>query len=132
MIERRAFTTLFSGVLIGWPPVAHGQQTRKAWHLAILTNSEPVDRTSGRRERHWTAFFDELRGLGYEEGRNLAVAWHSSQLDPGRVADLARSVAASKPDAIFTPDVRMPGILKTAAAEIPVVAIIAEPVGSGV
>ncbi|HJQ56174.1 MAG TPA: ABC transporter substrate-binding protein, partial [Vineibacter sp.] len=131
-MRRRAFATLCSGATLSWPFIARAQQRDRLYTLAILAPSEPVDRTTGKRERHWTAFFDELRRLGYEEGRNLAVAWHASQLDAAGAADLARRVAAHKPDAIYTPDVRMAAILKTVAAQTPVVAVISDPVGSGV
>ena len=92
------------------------QQPVKTHLLAILTHIDAVDRTTGQQARYWTAFFNQLRDLGYEEGSNLAVTWHSSQVDAERVAE-------RKPDVIFTPDARIAMFLKTMAAAIPAVAI---------
>jgi putative ABC transport system substrate-binding protein len=104
----------------------------KSPHLAILTHIDQVDRTTGMREPYWTAFFDELRRLGYDDGRNLTVTWTSSQVDASRAAELVRGVAERKPDVIFTPDARMAIFLRTEAPTIPAVAITVDPVGSGV
>ena len=104
--------------------VCSARSSRSKTHLlAILTHIDAVDRTTGQQARYWTAFFNQLRDLGYEEGSNLAVTWHSSQVDAERAADLVRRVAERKPDVIFTPDARIGMFLKTMAAAIPAVAI---------
>jgi putative ABC transport system substrate-binding protein len=131
-MRRRAFTSLAIGGIAAVPLGARAQSSGKARRLAILTQMEPVDRATGKRERYWTAFFEELHRLGHEEGRNFVVTWHSSQVDAGRAVELARSVGESRPDAIFTPDARMAIMLKTAAAAIPTVAVTFDPVDSGV
>jgi putative ABC transport system substrate-binding protein len=131
-MRRRDLITRASAATVVWPVAMRARAQGRTYRLAILTHFEPVDRATGKRERYWMAFFDELRRLGYHESLNLAVAWHSSQVDAGRAADLARTIAGSRPDAIFTPDARMASVLKTAAAAIPVVAITVDPVGSGV
>jgi putative ABC transport system substrate-binding protein len=128
-MRRRAVLAL-AGAGFASPRLTRGQQ--RSYSLAIVTHTEPVDRATGRRERYWAAFLDELARLGYEDGRNLAIAWHSSQVDAERAAELARAVAARRPDAIFTPDARMGIVLKQSAAPIPVVAITIDPVGSGI
>jgi putative ABC transport system substrate-binding protein len=129
---RRNFIKGIAGSAAAWPFEARAQQPVKTHLLAILTHMDAVDRTTGKQPRYWTAFFNQLRGLGYEEGGNLAVTWHSSQVDAERAAELVRRVAERKPDLIFTPDARIAMFLKTMAAAIPAVAITVDPVGSGV
>jgi putative ABC transport system substrate-binding protein len=131
-MRRRAFTSVTIGGIAVVLRGARAQPSDKVRRLTILTQMEPVDRATGKQQRYWTAFFEELRRLGHEEGRNVAVTWHSSQGDAGRAVELARSVAESRPDAIFTPDARMAMVLKTAAAAIPTVAVTFDPVASGV
>jgi putative ABC transport system substrate-binding protein len=128
-MKRRNIIALIGGAAA---TAARAQQPVKTYHLAILTHIDPVDRTTGTRERYWTGFFDELRRLGYEDGRNLSVTWHSSQVDADHAAELVRSIAERKPDVIFTPDARMAILIKTMAAAIPAVALTVDPVGSGV
>src|SRR5215218_9431712 len=112
-MRRRDIIAFLGGAAAAWPLAARAQQPVKTYYLAILTHFDAVDRTTGKQERHWAAFFNELRRLGYEEGRNLAVTWHSSQVDADRAAELARIVAERKPDVIFTSDARMAMFLKT-------------------
>lgn len=131
-MRRRNIITLIGGAAAASAFSARAQQPVKTYHLAILTHFDSVDPTTGKQERYWTAFFDELRRLGYEEGRNLSVSWYSSQVDAGRATALVQSVVERRPDTIFTPDARMGIVLKTVAAAIPVVAITVDPVGSGV
>jgi putative ABC transport system substrate-binding protein len=97
----------------------------------ILAPAALVDTATGKRDRVWMAFFDELRRLGYEEGRNLTVAWHSSEGDAQRVATLARDVVGLRPDVIYAPDGRMAAALKAATASIPIVTVTSEPVALG-
>src|SRR5918995_3381977 len=130
-MRRRKFITLLGGAGVAWPLAARAQQLGKVYRLAILFQSAPVDRVTGTRHRFWTAFFEELRRLGYYEGQNLAVEWRSSEGDATHVRELARQVVALKPDTIFTPDFRMAGALKAATTTIPIVTITADPIGVG-
>ena len=131
-MKRREFITLLGAAAVDWPRGAHAQQPVRVHRLAVLTHIDRLNRATGNQERYWTAFFDELRRLGWAENHNLAVTWHSSQLDADRAAELVRSIAERKPDAIFTPDARMATFVRTMAGAIPAVAITVDPVGSGV
>ena len=128
-MRRRQAIAILAGAA-AWPIAVRAAD--KVHRLAILSHFELVDRATGARERYWKVFFDELRRLGYEEDRNLRVVWFSTQSDAGSATETARTAAAQSPDTIFTPDSRMASVLKTAAAAIPVVAIMVDPVGSGV
>jgi putative ABC transport system substrate-binding protein len=130
-VRRREFISLLGSAATAWPLAAPAQQAGKAHRLAILTQSEPVDRETGARQRIWTAFFEELRRLGHEEGRTLAVEWRSSAGDAKHRSELAAQVVALKPDAVFTPDVEMARALKAATSAIPIVTIAGQPVALG-
>jgi putative ABC transport system substrate-binding protein len=77
------------------------------------------------------AFFKELRQLGYIEGGNLRVERYSGEGRTEHYADLARDVVLSHPDLIFTVTTRMTQHFKATATTIPIVAYLADPVGSG-
>ena len=124
--------TLIAALAASGAQPAAAQAPGRTYRLAILTQATPVDPVTGRRERAWTAFFDELRRLGYEESGNLAVTWHSSEGEMARASEAARRVVALGPDAIFSPDARMASVLRTAAGTIPVVTVTVDPVGAGV
>jgi putative ABC transport system substrate-binding protein len=131
MISRRQLILAFGVAPIVWSRAVRAQQAGKVYRLAILTQAEPIDQSTGKRDRAWTAFFDELRRLGNEEGRNLVVMVHSSEGDAQRAGEVARQIVELQPDVIFSPDVRMAGHLKVATPTIPVVAITLDPVGTG-
>lgn len=128
-MRRRNFIGL-TGVAAVSPLAAFAQPAGKTHRLAVLSQSPPVDSTTGKRHRIWLAFYEELQRLGFVERQNLTVDWRLSTGTDRQIAELAREIAAMKPDAIFTPDQRMAGALKAAAA-IPVVAILSDPVGFG-
>jgi len=130
-LRRREFIAFLGGAGVAWPLPTRAQHSGKVYRLAILVQAEPIDRATGTRHRFWTAYFEELRRLGYTEGRNLSVEWHPSAGDAKHVTELARHVAGRKPDAIFTPDQRMTGALKAAKTTIPIVAILSDPVSFG-
>jgi putative tryptophan/tyrosine transport system substrate-binding protein len=59
------------------------------------------------------------------------VEWYSSAGDAERVSQLARQVAANKPDIIFSPDTQMARVLKATTSTIPIVVIADDPVLQG-
>jgi putative ABC transport system substrate-binding protein len=112
---------------------ARAQQTPKVHRIAIIISVGSVtDITETSSLRIWRAFFQELRRLGYVEGRNLIVERYSGEWRTGHFAELVGDVVRSKPDLIVTPT-NVPEVqhLKAATATIPIVAIMADPVGFG-
>ena len=76
-------------------------------------------------------FFQELRRLGYADGRNLVVERYSAEGHLDRLADLARTVVSSHPDAIVTHGSFLP-TFKAATTTIPIVAIMGDPLRAGI
>jgi putative ABC transport system substrate-binding protein len=112
---------------------ARAQQPAKVHRIAIIAAAAPVTEiTETSSLRLYRALFQELRRLGYVEGRNLIVERYSGEGRTEHYAEVARVVVTSKPDLILAP-INIPGVqdLKAATATIPIVAITADPVGFG-
>jgi putative ABC transport system substrate-binding protein len=77
------------------------------------------------------AFFQELRRLGYAEGPNLVIDRYSDEGQEERYDELAREVVRLKPDVIFAIAVPIALKLKAATATIPIVGLVADPLGTG-
>jgi len=73
-----------------------------AKRLAIFHPTRPPEQlTPEGGYRLYKIYFEELNRLGYIEGQNLIVERYSALGQPGRIADLARQIAASRPDVIL-------------------------------
>ena len=81
---------------------------------------------------YYRAFFEELRRLGYVEGRNLAVARYSAEGRTEHYAELAREVVRTKPDVVVTVRSGMVRTFKAASSTIPIIAVTADPVALGI
>jgi len=66
------------------------------------------------------AFFDELRNLGYVEGRNITVLRRSAEGQPERLRQLAEDLVREKVDVIVCAGAVAPAAIK-ATQEIPIV-----------
>lgn len=80
----------------------------------------------------YTAFDDELRKLGWVEGRNLTVERKGAEGRYERLPELAAELVRSKPDLIIAASPQPARAAKDATSEIPVVfSFVADPVGVG-
>jgi hypothetical protein len=73
-MRRRQFITLLGGVAVAWPLAAHAQQTGKMPRIGFLGNS------TAALENLVGPFRDGLRALGYEEGRNIVIEYHTRSI----------------------------------------------------
>jgi putative tryptophan/tyrosine transport system substrate-binding protein len=129
---------LSSATLLG---PAHAQQTGKVYHLAFISPgtrppsgpsiNEPISKTSPDR-RVWDAFLDELRQLGYVEGKNLIVERYYGEGRVERFRELASNVIRRNPDLIYTSSHDMLLVLKAATTTIPIVGLASDPVAFGI
>jgi len=121
----RRDTVLALLALLGAPLAAEAQQ-RKVSRIGFLSQAsgpdEPIE-----------AFRDELRGLGYTEGRNLLIEYRWAAGNRERLAELATELVRLKVDLIVTRGTRASAEAKRATSTIPIVmAVAAEPVGTGI
>ena len=130
-MRRRDFIPAF-GTAVAWPLAPRAQQAGRISRVAVLAGGETAaDLSETSRLRQWRAWHDELRRLGYIEGRNLVIDSRSPEGDSRRIPELVRQIISAKPDVIFTPRTDALEAIRTATTTIPIVAITSEPVRLG-
>jgi hypothetical protein len=99
-MKRREFITLAGGAA-AWPFAAAAQQPAATKRIAIV---HPDDKSNMNVNGGpaYKAFFEELRDLGHVEGQNLLVERYSGEGRTDHYAELARDVASTHPDLIFS------------------------------
>ena len=126
-MRRREFIGLISGA-VAWPLAARAQQpSAKVFRIGFL-GSATADNLPKRPE----AFRAGLRDLGYQEGRDFVIEyrWADGNYDrlPALIADLARLNV----DVIVTHGTPAALAAKTATTIPVVLAVVADPLGSGI
>ena len=108
------------------PSAALAQQQGKTWRIGYLaTTSGPDESVFALRE--------QLRKLGYVEGRNIAYEYRWAAGRQERVQDLADELVRLKVDVIVTRTTFVAAAAKRATTTIPIVmASTQNPVGAGV
>jgi putative ABC transport system substrate-binding protein len=130
-VRRREFIAGLGGAA-AWRLVARAQQSDRTPRLAIITPTAPVaEITEISHLPPYRALFNELRKLGYVEGRNLVVDRYSAEGRPERYPDLAREVVRTRPDVILALTNLLVSSLQTATDTIPIVGLVADPVQFG-
>lgn len=128
-MRRREFIRTIAGSLAFSPRVANAQQPTKQRRIALVAPARTVAEL--RTSPYYKAFLDELARLGFVEGRNLLVDRYSGNGQIDTYPDVAREVVGSNPEVILTSALPMSLSLKRATATIPIVAIVGDPVASG-
>jgi len=127
-VKRRAFITLLGGAA-AWPLAARAQQAGMRC-IGVLMAYAHSD-TEG--QLHFGAFRDELRRLGWIEGRTVAI--EARWAPPGDVAardGFAKEIVALRPDLIIAHSTPNTAALLRLTKTIPIVfAQVADPVESG-
>jgi putative ABC transport system substrate-binding protein len=107
------------------PHLAFAQQPSKVWRVGYL------GQTAGSNAND-AALVDELRSLGYVEGRNLAIEYRWAAGNMERLPELAAELVRLKLDLIVTTATEPVRAAKRATSTIPLVMTGAsDPVGSG-
>src|SRR5262245_17953525 len=103
---------------------AQAQSPPKTYRIAIVSPSAPVAEMSENSDHPLLrAFFQELRRLGYVEGRNLVVERYSGEGHPERLSLLAAEIVRANPDAIVvSAGALLARSVKSATDTIPIVA----------
>jgi putative ABC transport system substrate-binding protein len=83
------------------PLVARAQQSTKMKRIAMVHPSDPPDSMFPSVHPFYQAFFDELNGVGFVEGKNLIVERYSAEGDTRRYLPMMRDVLDARPDAIY-------------------------------
>jgi putative ABC transport system substrate-binding protein len=124
-MKRREFITLLGGAAVGWPLAARAQPSRVA-RIGVLYIGL-ADSESFKNELR-----KGLRELGYVEGQNIVFEFRSAEGQLDRLAGLAAELVQLKVDVIVTLYVPPSLAAKHATREIPIVAIVGDPVETGI
>jgi len=130
-MTRRAFTFALSALWVclgfGGPPrSAQGQPAlrRRIGVLLVLLSPEGKEAQAFRRG---------LQDAGYIEGRDVVIEWRSANGDYTRLPQLAVDLVERKVDVIVVDTTQATQAAQRDTSAIPIVmAIVADPVGSGV
>src|SRR5262245_48804536 len=109
-------------------PLARAQPSGKIYRIAIVHPSTPPLLMNERGGSPWQALFEELRRLGYEEGRNLKVERYSAEGREDIYSQLAKQMLATPPDLIFSPGVGVVQFYAEAAGRVPIIGIVSDTV----
>ena len=127
MSTRREFITLLGGATAAWPLAARAQQPSKLPTIGYLGAT-----TRDGESQQIAAFVQQLRNIGWVEGRNVVIEYRWVEGRSGRAADITAEFVRLKVDVIVT--WATPNVIaaKEATASIPIVfAVAADPVGTG-
>ena len=104
---------------------ARAQQASKVWRIGWLSLLPGPSELS-------EAFREQLRSLGYVEGRNLSIDFRWAAGSTDRLQDMARELVQIKVDVILAPTGPAAMAAKRATNSIPIVmATVPDPVGLG-
>lgn len=127
MMERRAFLTVVGGSVVAGPLIANAQRSTSPRRIGVLF----VLLSSTGKEA--LAFRQGLRDAGYAEGRDVLIEWRSASGDYARVPQLAAELVDRKVEVIVADTTQATQAAQRATSTVPIVmAIVADPVGSGV
>jgi len=76
-MNRRDFTRCLAGAAAGWPLAARAQQPDRVMRIGVLGPRPENTGISRGVAAGYPAMLDELRKLGFSEGRNLTVEFRT-------------------------------------------------------
>ena len=125
-MRRREFIALL-GCAVGVPIASSAEQLTKLPTIGFLGQS-----TRSAASEWAAAFVERLRGLGWFEGRNIAIEYRWGEGRNERFAEIAAEFVRLKVDVIVTSGTPTVFAVKQATSTIPIVfATAGDPVGTG-
>ena len=120
-MRRRKFITLLGGAA-AWPLAALAEQAGRTYRLGCLLPSPPNE---------YVAFFDGLRRRGFIEGQNLTVQYRAYGQHVDLIPQYAADLVKARVDVIAASGDETVRAIQQATKTIPIVAIGADLLGSG-
>jgi hypothetical protein len=77
-MNRRGFLAASVGAVVR-PDIAGARDPGKVYRVAALGGAFPALQMTEAKDRNFKGFFEELRRLGFEGGRNLGVERRSAE-----------------------------------------------------
>jgi putative ABC transport system substrate-binding protein len=124
-VTRRQFITLLGGAA-AWPLAARGQPRDQTARVGILTlGGTPANPL-------FAAFRQEMRGLGYVEGRNVVLEFRSAADDPKRLPELAAELVRLSVNVMLVEGTAAAKAASEETSSIPIVmGVVADPLEAG-
>jgi putative ABC transport system substrate-binding protein len=127
-MQRREFITLLGGAA-AWPIAANAQQADQVRRVGVLSN---IAESDVEAQSMVAALHEELRTLGWVNGRNLQVDHRWAAGDPERATAFAKELVALKPDAVVAYTTPSVVAMQKQTQTIPIVFVqVADPIGAG-
>ena len=128
-MRRRDFIKAIAGSAVVWPPTVRAQQGDRMRRVGIIIG--PTGEESETKARI-NAFLQELKHLGWDEGRNVRIEMRASAGNAGAARKYAAELVAFAPDVILAVGGSQIPPLLEATHTVPIVfTITADPVGNG-
>jgi putative tryptophan/tyrosine transport system substrate-binding protein len=128
-LSRREFIILLGGASTTWPLAARAQQGERVRRIGVLAAYAENDPEAQARI---VAFRQAMQGLGWTEGRNIAMEYRWGAGDAGRARTFVAELVSLKPDVILAHGTPALTALYEATRTIPVVFVsVIDPVGAG-
>jgi putative ABC transport system substrate-binding protein len=127
-IKRREFITLLGGAA-ALPLIARAQQPDRIRRIGALMSASEND--AGYQSLLAT-FRDELKKMGWEEGRNIRIDFRWRAVDEGSRQQLAKELVALQPDLMLAQSTPTTAALLQQTSTIPIIFFsVGDPVGEG-
>src|SRR4051795_7335645 len=125
-MRRRDFIGLLSSA-VALPLTAGAQQPGRSYRVAYLALLPGEDTTLAK------PFLQRLQELGYDEGKNITLAYRSADGRPERLPQLAAELVQTRPDVLVTGFGTLAAkAARAATSTIPVVfTMVGDPIGAG-
>src|SRR5690349_10940841 len=126
-MDRRTFIGILAGGLLAAPPVVGAQPAGKVPRIGYFDGA-----SSSTNPELTDAFRDQMRQLGYVEGKNLVIEYRWADGKYDRLPDLAADLVRLRVDVIVCAGDPVILAAKQATTTIPIVmASVGDPVGRG-
>jgi putative ABC transport system substrate-binding protein len=127
-LKRREFVTLLGGAA-SWPFAANAQQRGRMGRIGVLMGYPERDPAA---QAQVAAFRQELRRLGWEEGRNVQIDVRFPAADVDRVRTILLELMKLRPDVLVSNTKLVTEVLREEVHTTPIIFIyVGDPVGSG-
>ena len=128
-MRRREFTRLLVGATVAWSVAGHAQQIERVRRIGVLTFLAESDQEG---QSSVAAFREELRKLGWMEGRNSEIDIRWAAADVELMKRFAKELVTLQPDLILTSSTPATAAMLQQTRTIPIIfVLVADPVGSG-
>ncbi len=128
-MRRREFLALAGSAAATWPLAARAQQPDRMRRIGVLMGIPKSDRDA---QAGLAVFWEELRKLGWTEGRNIEMEICWAGADVETMKRFAKELVALQPDLIVTSSTPATAAMLQQTRTIPVIFVeVGDPISSG-